>query len=139
MLNSEHVFEGFCEEAQSFKIEDVKKQIEMVKRDTEKLETSRRKVFELYEDGLIEKSEISKRLDELSEERKIKEKIMGELDKKIHNAKQEKDLRKLFEKSLQEFDEKFEKAEVNLKKSLLRGIIEKITINGSNIAISFLF
>lgn len=139
MLKNDHVFEGFCEEAQSFKIEDVNKQIEMVKRDMNKLEVSRRKVFELYEDGLIEKGEISKRLDEISEERKIKEKVLVELDKKINDAKQEKDLRKLFERSLQEFDEKFEKAEVNLKKSLLRGIIEKITINGSNIAISFLF
>jgi site-specific DNA recombinase len=139
MLNNEHVFQGFCEEAQSFKIEDVKKQIGMVKRDMEKLETSRRKVFELYEDGLIEKSEISKRLDEIGEECKVKEKVLGELEKKINNAKQEKDLRKLFEKSLQEFDQKFEKADVNLKKTLLRGIIEKIVINGSNIDISFLF
>lgn len=139
MLNNKHTFQGFCEEARSFKAEDVKKQIEMVKRDIDKLEIGRRKVFELYEDGLIEKGEISKRLDEISEKRKVKEKVLGELDKKIKNAKQEKDLRKMFERSLQEFDQKFEKSDVNLKKTLLRSIIDKITIDGSNIAISFLF
>lgn len=139
MMNNKQCFEGFCHEAQAFKVEDVHKEIEAINKDLDKLEAKRKKVFDLYEDGLIEKGEISKRLEELVEERKIKEGLLCEHNEKIAKALEKKDLEKLFKKALLDFDEKFEKADIALKKILLRCIIEKIVIGSGKMDISFLF
>jgi site-specific DNA recombinase len=86
------------------------------------------RVFELYEDGIIDKATLAERLKDIQEEIKVCSNRKEEIDKELSIQNIDEIPFEVVKKAMMEFNDILESADKEDKKMLLQMMIDKITI-----------
>ena len=106
----------------------LQKELESVTRQIKDLEFRKNRIFELYEEGTIDKQTLSNRLEKMSNEVGVLSVRKIEIEKELENNNIQDIPYEIIKDTLSNFHSLLEMADLEDKKTLLQIIISKITI-----------
>lgn len=107
----------------------LQKEYESLKKALISIQAKRNKVFELYEEGLIEKSELSQRLEKLNEEKRLLEDRLAPIELELGGGIQKEVTVEMVREVMKNFVSSYKNSiTIEQKKQLLSLLIKKITI-----------
>lgn len=131
VLKSDRVLKDIVRRINESKDKDIKplqKEAKILMDKLDKLNEKHNKVFELYEDGIIDKAKLAERLKNIQEEVKRFTARKEEIDKKLKVQNVDEIPFEIVKEAMKEFNDILDNTDKEDKKTLLQMMIDKITI-----------
>ncbi|MCT4509517.1 MAG: recombinase family protein [Tepidibacter sp.] len=131
VLNNEKILKDIVVKLNETRVEKIKPletQLKGVKNNLKELNNKKNKVFELYEDGIIEKKTLGARLKKIEEDIEVNQGLSDKITKQLDNSNSEEVPFEFVKSVLGNFNKLLEESHPQEKKLLLQLLIKKITV-----------